>query len=148
MATLGFFNGMPEISEPGVLNYYTISHLILLTLFVSRNLIAIHLPLSGSLDFLLCDLIATTTGLALFLPIPRVLAAASSFSSDRAYSSLNFLSSFDPFSDYAGINISLNNFPSLSFLNVYAPLFAFLQRIEEPTSFLSQFLPSPEISSF
>ena len=32
------------------------------------------------------------------------------------------LSSLDPYSDYVGINISLNNSSSLSFLNVYAPL--------------------------
>ena len=57
------------------------------------------------------------------------------------------LSSLDPYSDYVGINISLNN-SSLSFLNVYAPLFAPLQRMVEPTPFLSPFFPLPEISSF
>ena len=31
------------------------------------------------------------------------------------------LSSLDPYSDYAEVNISLNNFSSLSFLKVYAP---------------------------
>ena len=31
------------------------------------------------------------------------------------------LSSLDPYSDYVGVNISLNNSSSLSFLNVYAP---------------------------
>ena len=46
--------------------------------------------------------------------------------------------------DYVGVNISPNNFSLLSFLNVYAPLFAPLRRIAEPTPFL---LP-PEISSF
>ena len=34
------------------------------------------------------------------------------------------LSLLDPYSDYLGVNIFLNNFSSLSFLNVYAPLFA------------------------
>ena len=31
------------------------------------------------------------------------------------------LSSLDPYSDYVGVNISLNDFSSLSFLNAYAP---------------------------
>ena len=35
--------------------------------------------------------------------------------------STSSLSSLDPYSDYVGINISLNNFSSLPFLNVYAP---------------------------
>ena len=35
--------------------------------------------------------------------------------------STSSLSSHDPYSDYVGINISLNNSSSLSFLNVYAP---------------------------
>ena len=35
--------------------------------------------------------------------------------------STSSLSSLDPYSDYVEVNISLNNFSSLSFLNVYAP---------------------------
>ena len=35
--------------------------------------------------------------------------------------SISSLSSLHPYSDYVGVNISLNNFSSLSFLNVYAP---------------------------
>ena len=35
--------------------------------------------------------------------------------------STSYLSVLDPYSDYAGVNISLNNFSSLSFVNVYAP---------------------------
>ena len=34
---------------------------------------------------------------------------------------MSSLSSLDPYSDYVGVNISLNNSSSLSFLNVYAP---------------------------
>ena len=52
-----------------------------------------HLSLSGFLDSLLCVLIAPTLGLAFFPAMPRTLAAPSSFSSDRAYLSLNFLPS-------------------------------------------------------
>ena len=46
------------------------------------------------------------------------------------------------------INISLNNSSSLSFLNVYAPLFASPQRMAEPIPFLPPAFPPPEISSF
>ena len=62
--------------------------------------------------------------------------------------STSSLSSLDPYSDYVGVNISLNNSSSLSFLNVYAPLFAPPRRIAEPTLFLPPFFPPPEISSF
>ena len=59
----------------------------------------------------------------------------------------SFLSSLDPYSDYVGVNISLNNSSLLSFLNVYAPpLFTPHQRMAEPTLFLPPFFPSPEIS--
>ena len=37
--------------------------------------------------------------------------------------SISSLSSLDPYSDYVGINISLNNSSSVSFLNVYVHLF-------------------------
>ena len=87
----GFFDGMLAVSEPGALNCHTFHHLIPLTLFVPRNPILTHLPLSGFLDFLLCDLIAPTPGLAFYLLMPHTLVAASSFSSSRAYLSLNFL---------------------------------------------------------
>ena len=87
----GFFNGMLIVSEQGALNCYIFFCPIPLTLFVSRNLILTHLPLSGSLDSLLCDLIAPTDGLAFSLVMPRTLVAASSFLSGRAYPSQNFL---------------------------------------------------------
>ena len=59
------------------------------------------------------------------------------------------LSLLDPYSDYVGVNISLNKSSSVSFLNVYAPpLFAPPQRMAEPIPFLPQFFPPPEISSF
>ena len=52
--------------------------------------------------------------------------------------STSSLSSLDPDSDYVEISISLNDFSSLSFLNVYAlPLFALLGRIAGPISFLT-----------
>ena len=85
----GFFNG--GVSKPGALNFYTLFCLISLTLFVSRNQTLIYCPLSGSLDPLLCDLIAATHSLVFFLLMSQTLAAASSFSSDRDYPSLSFL---------------------------------------------------------
>ena len=87
----GFFNGMLEVFDPGALNYSTFFCPILSTLSAFRNAILTHLPLSGFLDSLLCVLIAPIPGLAFSLLIPRTLAAALSFSSGRAYLSLNFL---------------------------------------------------------
>ena len=87
----GFFNRMLAVSEPGAMNCYTFFRLIPLTSSVSRNLILTHIPLSGFLDSLLCDLIALTPGLAFSLLMTRMLAMASSFLSGRAYPSLNFL---------------------------------------------------------
>ena len=87
----GFSNGMLEVFEPGLLNYFTFSRPILSTLSVSRNPILNHLPLSEFLDSLLCVLIAPTPGAALSLVLSRTLAAASLLSSGRAYLSLNFL---------------------------------------------------------
>ena len=87
----GFLNEILAVSEPEALNCNTLFRLIPLTSFVSRNLTLTHLPLSESLNFLLCDLIAFTPGQAFSLLMPRTLAAASSFSSGRAYPFLNFI---------------------------------------------------------
>ena len=87
----GFFNGMLGISEPGALNCYTLFRLIPSIIFVFRNLTLINLPLSGSLDSLLCDSIVATLVLMFFPLMSQTLAAASSFSSGRAYPSLSFL---------------------------------------------------------
>ena len=62
--------------------------------------------------------------------------------------STSSLSSLNSYYDYVGINICLSNSSSVSFCNVYAPLFAPTQRMAEPMLFLPQFFPSPEISSF
>ena len=87
----GFFNGMLEVFEPEALSYFTFFRPILLTLSAFRNPILTPLPLSGFLDSLLCVLIVPTPGLTFSLLIPCTLAAVSSFSSGRAYISLNFL---------------------------------------------------------
>ena len=65
------------------------------------------------------------------------------FFSELSTSSLSLL---DPYSDYVRVNISLNNSSSVSFLNVYAPLFAPPQRMAELTSFFPPFFPTPKIS--
>ena len=90
LTLLGFFNGMLGVSEPE-LNYYTLFRLIPLTIFISRNLTSIYLLLSGSLDSLLCNPMAPTPDLVFFLLMSQTLAAASSFLSSRAYSSLSFI---------------------------------------------------------
>ena len=61
--------------------------------------------------------------------------------------STSSLSSLDPYSDYVGVNISLNNSSSVSFLNVYIPLFTPPQRKAKLIPSLPPFFP-PEISSF
>ena len=116
----GFFNGMLEVFDPGALNYFTFSRPILSTLSASRN--PILTPLSGFLDSLLCVLIAPTPilssdtthasgGVVIFVRQGLSFSELSTFS----------LSSLDSYYDYVGINISLSNSSSLSFLNVYAP---------------------------
>ena len=81
---------MPEVFEPGALNYYTLSRFILWILSVFRNPTLTHLPLFGSLDSPLYDLIALTPGLAFFFLMTRTPAVASSFLSGRAYASPSF----------------------------------------------------------
>ena len=62
--------------------------------------------------------------------------------------STSSLFSLDPYCDYVGINISLNNSSLVSFLNVYAPLFAPPQWMADPIPSLPPFSLSPEISLF
>ena len=108
---------MLEVCEPGALNCYTLSRLIPLTLFVSRNLTSIYLRLSGSLDSLLCYLIAPTPGLAFSSDTTHPSSGVMIFV--RQGISLSELSSLDLNSNHVGVYISLNN-SLLSFLNVYA----------------------------
>ena len=136
---------MLAVFEPGALNCYTFFCLILLTLFVSRNLTLTHLSLSGSLNSLLCDLIAPTPGLAFSLLIPRTLAAASLFSSFILFFSelsTSFLSLLEPYSHDRGVNISLKNSSSLLFLDVYAPSILSFSTDGRTDSFFPSILPS------
>ena len=92
LTSSGLFNAMLGVTEPGALNFHTFFRLITLILLVFRNLNSNHLPLSGPLNSLLCDLIASTPGLKFSLVMSRTLAAVSSYSSGRAYLCRNFLS--------------------------------------------------------
>ena len=142
----GFLNGMLEVSEPGALNYLTLSCRILLTLPVTSNPTLTHLPLFGSLESLQSD--RTYSGFGI-LSMTRTLVVTSSLLSDRV-NSLNFLlslSSLDPYSDYVEVNISLNNSYSLFFLNVYAPPICHSLADAKLTPSLPPFFPPPETSS-
>ena len=55
--------------------------------------------------------------------------------------STSSLSSLDPYSDYVGVNISLNNSSSLSFLNVYAPPICSSTKNSRTNFFLPPFFP-------
>ena len=56
--------------------------------------------------------------------------------------STSSLSSLDPYSDYVGVSISLNNSSSLSFLNVYAPAICSSATDGRTNSFSPSILPS------
>ena len=140
----GFFNGMLEVFEPGALNYFTFFHPILSTLSAFRNPILTHLPLSGFLDSRFCVLIA---------PTPGILSSDATHASGGvvifvrqglSFSELSTtsLSSLDPYSDYVGVNISLNKSSSVSFLNVYAPPIRSSPTDGRTDSFSPSILPS------
>ena len=61
--------------------------------------------------------------------------------------SASSLSSLDPYSDYVGVNISLNNSSLLAFLNVYAPPIHSSPIDCKTDYFFPSILPPPEISS-
>ena len=136
----GFFNGMLEVFEQGALNYSTLFCPILSTSSASRNPFLNHLPLfrfsalcsdrtHSRSDILSRDTTHASGGVVIFV------RQGLSFSK----LSISSFSLLYPYSDYVGVNISLNNSSSLSFLNVYAPP----QWMAEPISF-----PPREIYSF
>ena len=116
----GIFNGMLEFFEQEALNYFTFSLPILSTLSVSKNPILTHLLLPGfsALRFdhthsrsgiLSPDATHASGDVVIFV---RQCLSFSEFSTSS-------LSSLDLYSDYVGINISLNNSSSLSFLLLF-----------------------------
>ena len=136
---------MLRVSKPGALNCYTLFHLIPLTSFVSRNLTLIYLPLSGSLDSLLCDPMAPAPDLFFSTNITDASGGVIIFvRQGLSFSKLSTssLSSLDPYSDYVGVNISLNDSSSLSFLNVYAPSIRSSPKDGKTNFFSPSILPS------
>ena len=69
-------------------------------------------------------------------------AVVLSLSSGMAYPSLNSLFSPGPYSDYVGVNISLNNSSSLSFLNVFVDPISSSTTNSRTHSFPPSILPS------
>ena len=148
---------MLEVFESGALNYSTFFHPNLSTLSTFRNPILTHLPLSG-FSALRSDRTHSRSDILSSDATHAVGGAVTFVRQGLSFSELSTssLSSLDPYCDYVGINITLNNSSSLSFLNVYAPLFAPAQRMAEPTPFPPPFfqkflhsgglqLPSPSL---
>ena len=137
---------MLEVFEPGAL-HYTFFNPILSTLSAFRNPILTLLPLSG-FSALRFDSTHSRSGI-LSPDATRANRSVIIFvRHGLSFSELSTssLSSLDPYSDYVGINISLNNSSSLSFLNVYAPPIRSSPTEAEPTPSLPPFFPPPEIS--
>ena len=134
---------MLTISKPGALDCYTFFCPILLSLFVSRNPITTHLPLYGTIDSPLCDLIAPTFSLAFSTDATHASGGVVFVRQDLSFSELS-TSSFFPwlYSDYVGVNISLNNSSTLSFLNAYAPPICSSPKEGRTDSFSPSILPT------
>ena len=118
----GFFNGMLGVFEPEALNYFTFFRPILSTLSAFRN--PIFTPLSG-FSALRSDRTHFRSGIFSSNTTHASGGVVIFVRQGLSFSELSTssLSSLNPYSDYVGINISLYNSSSLSFLNVYAPLF-------------------------
>ena len=122
----GFFNGMLEVFEPGALNYSTFFRPIL-------AFSALHSDRTHSRSGILSsDTTHASDGVVIFV------RQGLSFSE----LSTSTISSLDPYSDYVGINISLNNSSSLSYLNVYAPPICSSPTDGKTDSLSSSILPS------
>ena len=105
----GFFNGMLQVFEPGALNYSTFFRPILLTLSASTN--PILTPLSG-FSALRSDRTHSRSGILFSVTTHASGGVVIFVRQGLSFSELSTssLSSLDPYSDYVGINISLNNF--------------------------------------
>ena len=142
---------MQEVFVPERLNFLIFFCFLLSILSVYRNPMPTSFHLLGSLDTLLCNMIALTLDLAFSLLMTRALAPLPSSLSDRSYSFLNsqpLFSLVDSYSDYVRVNILLKNFPSPSFLNIHDyPICSFSADNRETSflfcsSFLHKFLHS------
>ena len=133
---------------PGALNYFTFSRPIQSPLSASRNPILTFLPLSG-FSALRSDRTHSRSGIlspgATHASGGVVIFVRQGLSFSEL--STSSLSSLDPYSDYVGVNIFLNN-SSVSFLNVYAPPIRSSPPDGRTDSFSPSIFFSPEISSF
>ena len=142
----GFFNGMLGVFEPGTLNYFTFFRPVLSTLSASRNPILTHLssfriPGFSALrsdrthsrsGILSPDGMHTSGGVITFVMQGLFFSELST----------SFLSLLDPYSDYVGVNISLNNSSLVSFLNVFGPPICSSPTNGRTDSFSPSILPS------
>ena len=114
-----------------------------LNLSVSRNPILTNLPLSG-FSALRSDRTHFRCGI-LSRDDPHASGGVIIFvRQGLSFSELStsFLFSLDPYFNYVGVNISLNNSSSLSFLNVYAPPICSSPTDGKTNSFSLSILPS------
>ena len=98
-----------------------------------------NLNISSSFEFLdslLCDPMTPTSDLVFFTDATDASGSVIIFFGQGLSFSELSTSSLDPYSDYVGVNISLNESSSLSFLNVYAPPIRFFPK-DSTTSFFS-----------
>ena len=111
-----------------------------------------NLPLSKSLNFLLCNLNALTPGMAFFSPNDKHANGCVIIFVRQGYIFFDLstpsLSSLDTYSDHIWVNISPNSFSSLSFLMFMLPLLSLFFRIAEPIPCFLPLFPPPEISLF
>ena len=134
---------MLGVSKLGAINYYTFFRLIPLTLFVSRNLTLIYLPLSGfsalrshgtrsRSGIFSTNVTDASGGVIIFVRQGLSFSKLSTAS----------LSLLGPYSDYVEVNISLNDSSSLSFLNVYGPPIRSSTKDSRTNFFFPSILPS------
>ena len=144
------FNGMLEVSVPGALNYYTLFCLILLTFICIQesNLNSTSSFWSPAFSTVRSDRIHSRWGIL----SPDYLHASGNViifvKQSLSFSGLSIssLSLLGPYSDYVRVNISLNNFSPLSFLNVYAPSIRSFSTDSRTDYFSPPFFPPPNIS--
>ena len=141
----GFFNGMLEVSKPGALNCFIFYRPIQFILSACRNPIfnscsSFWIPGFSALrsdrthsqsGILTPDTTHASGGVIIFVRQGLFFSELSTYS----------LSLLDPYSDYVGVNISLN-FSSVSFLNVYALFIRSSPRDGRTDSFSPSILPS------
>ena len=141
----GFFNRMLGVFEPGSteLLHFISSHPIDLICIQESNLnLSSYFRISEFSDLrsdgthsrsgiFSTDVTDTSGGVIIFVRQSLSFSELSTFS----------LSSLDPCSVYVEVNISLNDFSSLSFLNVYAPSFRSFPKNIRTNFFSSPILP-------